>query len=414
MRTRKQEKKPAVRSGSRRKWAGASRLALFTALVCVAGCGGDGQPEGPVTRTVGKSGEADFSSIQECIGASAAGDTCLVLPGTYKETLRFGGRAIIVRSSDGPAKTIIDGRQVGTVVTFSKGEKEDTVLDGFTIQSGSATSSEGSIEHGGGIQMIAAGPTIRNCHLVGNTAQGDGGGIYCFGTGSKPVIRNVVFQGNTAGGQGGGLCALYSEPELTNCLLIANEATLGGAISARSQAKLVLNSCTIANDSPAQGWALYLKNATVETTNSIYWNSAPSGTRPVVMGLDPDQVGNTFFDLSYADLQGWPGSGVELTGGCLSSPARCATDAHGGLGMVNQDPLFVPLVQEGIEEDPRQAYYLSQTDAGQPATSACVDAGDPENDDAALRERTTRTDLQPDDNERLDLGYHYGTTSAIP
>src|ERR1700733_2518304 len=59
-----------------------------------------------------------------------------VAPGTYNETLNFNGKAITVTSSGGPKVTIIDGGNLGAVVTFTTGETNASVLSGFTIQHG--------------------------------------------------------------------------------------------------------------------------------------------------------------------------------------------------------------------------------------------------------------------------------------
>src|SRR6516164_7182077 len=67
---------------------------------------------------------ADQPTIQAAINAANSGDTVLVSPGTYYENINFNGKAITVTSSDGAAKTIIDGRAtpaVGTV-NFTSGE----------------------------------------------------------------------------------------------------------------------------------------------------------------------------------------------------------------------------------------------------------------------------------------------------
>jgi predicted outer membrane repeat protein len=403
-------------------------LCLFVLSVILnsgAGCDGSDEPEGPQTRTVGKEGDANFRTIQECINASASGDTCVVYAGTYSETIDFEGKAVTVRSSEGPEKTIIDGQERGTVVTFSQDEDDDSVLDGFTIVNGSVpwvpndteeddTDEGDPLEHGGGIEIISAAPVIQNCILLNNKAEGDGGGIYCFSTGSKPEIENVVFQGNTAGGQGGALCAVYGRPELTNCLFVDNDAADGGAVSARYSARVVLTSCTIANNSADRAWALYMKNSTVETINSIYWdNSSPQGP-PVVMDLDPDpKRGDTYFDLSYVDLQGGT-ENVESIGGCLTIPDRCTKDDHKGLGMLNVDPLFVTLEPDDPEEDqdPAQAFYLSQPPV-QSTPNSCVNAGDRSAEDAGLEETTTRTDRVADTG-MVDLGYHYEAASEAP
>ena len=50
----------------------------------------------------------DFGTIQLAIDVSSPGDVILVRPGTYIETIDFKGKAITVRSVEGPEVTIID------------------------------------------------------------------------------------------------------------------------------------------------------------------------------------------------------------------------------------------------------------------------------------------------------------------
>ncbi len=81
----------------------------------------------------------DYPTIQAGIDVAVDGDTVLVAPGTYKENIDFKGKAITVKSEQGPYVTIIDANQNGRVVTFNHGEGPGSVLDGFTIQNGLRT-----------------------------------------------------------------------------------------------------------------------------------------------------------------------------------------------------------------------------------------------------------------------------------
>jgi hypothetical protein len=69
-----------------------------------------------------------------------------------------------------------------------------------------------------------------------------------------------------------------------------------------------------------------------------------------------------------------------------------------GEGNIDADPLFVSA--------PLGEYYLSQTAAGQPVDSPCVDAGSDTAENLGLDTRTTRTD-QVGDAGIVDMGYHY-------
>ncbi|MHC4946249.1 MAG: hypothetical protein ACYTG7_24820, partial [Planctomycetota bacterium] len=73
-----------------------------------------------------------YPKIQEAINAAANGDTVLVAAGTYYERINFKGKAILVKSSDGPEVTVIYGNDIDTVVKFINGEGLDSILEGFT------------------------------------------------------------------------------------------------------------------------------------------------------------------------------------------------------------------------------------------------------------------------------------------
>lgn len=168
-----------------------------------------------------------ISSIQGAISASSAGDTILVAPGTYVESLNFLGKPITVRSSQGSAVTVIDAAMTDTVVKFETGEGANSVLEGFTLTAGRGANGTGfpsviSIAnpgYAGGIHIVNASPTIRSC-TVSNCRGGNGYGTgaafgFLFGTaaerggaggieisGGAPLIEDCRFVGNI-GGNGG-------------------------------------------------------------------------------------------------------------------------------------------------------------------------------------------------------------------
>lgn len=88
----------------------------------------------------------DYATIQAGIDAAVDGDVVLVSPGTYAENIDFQGKAIAVRSDQGPENTAIDGGGTtnGSIgVMFHSGEDYGSVIEGFTI-----TNCENAVSYG--------------------------------------------------------------------------------------------------------------------------------------------------------------------------------------------------------------------------------------------------------------------------
>lgn len=184
----------------------ASRSVLGLALISVFCLGTTAQPTVLVPD--------DFPTIQGAIDAASDGWTILVGPGTYVENLDYRSKPIILRSTDGPSVTVIDGSKpsdpdASSVVQVSNVSfLEDPVIDGFTLTGGQGTG--GGVRCGGGIFLSAASLTVVNCRILDNRAD-RGGGAYCFA--SQIVLEDTVFDNNSAGAGGG----LYFYEALVTC-----------------------------------------------------------------------------------------------------------------------------------------------------------------------------------------------------
>ena len=110
-----------------------------------------------------------FCHIQPAIITALDGDEIVVAPGTYFGSINFIGRAITLRSSDGPEMTNIDGTGFLHVVQCVTGEGSDTVLDGFNITGGNANGPCCTDNRGGGMFNANSSPTVTNCSFGGNT-----------------------------------------------------------------------------------------------------------------------------------------------------------------------------------------------------------------------------------------------------
>jgi hypothetical protein len=151
----------------------------------------------------------DQASIGAAIAAAQPGDTVVVDDGTYtgpdNRDLSFNGKDIAVRSANGPAGCIIDCQGQGRGFIFDDGETRAAVLEGFTIQNGSAPQG-----NGGGIDIaLSTSPTIRNCVFRECTSSALGGGMAVRGQ-CTPIIDRCVFIDNASFGtdessEGGGI-----------------------------------------------------------------------------------------------------------------------------------------------------------------------------------------------------------------
>ena len=229
------------------------------------------------------------TTIQASINAANNGDTVLVAPGTYVENINFHGKAITVTSSGGASVTTIDGGRNGSVVTFDSAETAQAVLNGFTIQNGSAAANTTQME-GGGIYIYSASPTITNNIIQNNTACSDGAGIAVEF--ASPLIQGNTIQNNTdsgcSGGNGGGIAiGGAASAQIIGNLIINNRrgSGNGGGISLFAAGTPTIKNNIIANNtatgiSPAaQGGGIYIVNQSdaLILQNLIYNNNAGQG-----------------------------------------------------------------------------------------------------------------------------------------
>ena len=225
----------------------------------------------------------DQPTIQAGIDAAVDGDTVLVADGTYigdgNRDLDFGGRAITVTSENGPENCIIDCE--GTWVEphrgfyFHSGETETSVVDGFTIKNG-------YVDFGGGISCFSSSPTITNCTITGNTADGDGsgGGISC--SSSSATITNCTITGNTADWSGSGISCSSSSATITNCTITGNTGAFrGGGISCYYSSPTMsptITNCTITGNTADWFGGIYCYSSSPTIQNcTISGNTAARG-----------------------------------------------------------------------------------------------------------------------------------------
>ena len=228
---------------------------------------------------------SEFATIQSAIDAATHGDTALVHPGTYVETLDFLGKEIVV-SGTAPsdsivvAGTVVDAGGAGSVVRFDSGEGPDALITGLTLTGGSGTAlgGEGSYA-GGGIYCFESSPTVRrcvvseneawcgggiclwrsnatidSCTIIGNWGTGldtaSGGGIACVDSCAPLIEESLIVGNNNNNGFGGGVAVLWgASPLLRGCEIRDNRTSgnnfVGGGIGFFESEGALLDRCRI-------------------------------------------------------------------------------------------------------------------------------------------------------------------------
>jgi hypothetical protein len=331
----------------------------------------------------------DYASVQAAIDAGQDGDTVIVQPGAYEESIVFGGKNLVVRSQDPNdpevvAATILQapaprrGATAPTVVTFAQGESPEAVLSGFTITGGGGTvpPENPGMLLGGGILCTFASPTITLNVITGNLLpiasgtgqdQDYGGGIACFS--SHAVITRNILRSNTAFA-GGAIFVQGGAPLIANNVIYDNTATAGGGVCfvyggtlanntlTGNQAEASGNVYVVTN--VAYGYCRVLNNILCDARGSRGWYR--EGSHPE----DRIAFNNLWSRTGGADVA-W-------------------TKATGDAGNISADPLFVA---------PGQRDYRLQMD------SSCINAGDPNSQAAASSDAYGNTRIVHD---RIDIG----------
>ena len=273
-------------------------------------------------------------TIQAAINAAIAGDTVLVLDGTYtgpgNRDIDFLGKNITLQSQGGPQSCIIDVAATPTnqhsAFYLHLGETNAAVIQGFTVKRGWEF-------NGPGMLLFNSSPTVRNCVFTEHNADCWGGVVY-FDSNSSPKFFDCRFTNNYSADDGGVVFGFNGSPTFTNCVFANNIApSLGGAIltfgSAANAPKLI--NCTVTGNFGSVGAAIYSNNLIIE--NSIIWGNTGGAQQIYTVS------GNTMA-VRYSNVQG----------------------GFAGVGNVSVAPQFA---NAGAGD-----YHLAPG-------SACIDAGDP-------------------------------------
>jgi hypothetical protein len=226
---------------------------------------------------------------------------------------------------------------------------------------------------------------------------GSGGGLFAFSSGA--LIENCIIGENTVRGTGGGVYFSGDPcyPILKNCLIKSNSALIGGGgVTSYWFAAPTIANCTIVENTASDP----NNSGRGEGGGLLCSYSSQTVLMDSIVWGNSGQSGNQIAVGSSSDpahLQ-WPAALTveysDIQGGRSGIALQAGRTLNWLQGNIAADPLFVA------------SYYLSQVAAGQDQTSPAVDAGSASAASRGMDQHTTRTD-KVGDAGIVDMGFHY-------
>ncbi len=304
----------------------------------------------------------DYPYIQSAIDVAVAGDTVMVADGTYtfygNIDLDLLGKAITVRSLNGPENCIIDCEGLSPGFTITSGEGRDSVVRGFTIRNG-----DDGGEGGGGLHIVDSSPTIVDCLVTQNSSSWRGGGIFLDT--SNALISRCTISGNSvqsstfgAAALGGGIYCRYDASDIDGCTVTGNTVSgehtgnSGGGLYLYSSETAVTNCLISANDADGDsggnhGGGLYCAFGVPTISHCEISGNTAHDTGGGVELSNIDTVVFTHNVIS-GNTANEEGGGIFLFGGApaeISNNLICGNHSHGIGGGVCSGAFSDPLLR---------------------------------------------------------------------
>ena len=191
----------------------------------------------------------DAPTIQVAINLAADGDTIVVAPGTYFESLSVS-KQLTIQGAGGLSGNVLNALgQFAPAITISG----DLTLEGFTITGGFVD------DRGGALRLeVDAAATLVDCELSDNEATSFGGAIYA-NTDADVDLIDCVVANNMSGNRGGAIYSNGANLTIADCELLDNMAShCGGAIYQNDGVTTMTDSLVQGNVTSDSGGGMYL------------------------------------------------------------------------------------------------------------------------------------------------------------
>ncbi|MFH2047950.1 MAG: FG-GAP-like repeat-containing protein [bacterium] len=278
----------------------------------------------------------DFPTVQEAVDYAWNLDTIVVEPDIYYENIDFGGKNIVLISSEYADETsskkqsalsfksystIIDGGNVDRVFMFENNEDDRSVIAGFIIQNGNAA--------------------------------GQGGGVFCDDS-TSPTIINNVFRENYASNGGGAISLQDCSASIKNNLIIDNSSGWwGGGVFIGGHMGEFVNNTVYGNTTVNGGGGLCFARGTPTISNNIFWGNSSSANAQEI-----DYIQTTVPTITYSVIEGgWPGDGNIYSDPMFVDPANGDFNLLTGSPCINAGDPNSPLDPDGTIADIGAYYY---------------------------------------------------------
>lgn len=299
--------------------------------------------------TVNQTLPAQFTTIQAAISVAFPGETVIVAPGFYYESLILRSGVSVV--GPGPALATIAGAGAADVPTVSiRNLSQRLRLTGFTITGGVITTAN----RGGGIDIFQSNVDVTGNIIKGNSAR-QGGAIFLSAdpanlAATTPTVTDNIITGNAAIKRGGAVFVTNAPPgaRIRHNTIDANasQEAGGGIVLSTTGTFEISNNLVTNNNSPLAGNGLFLQgtNGALDFhENDVQGNSGAN------YGGVADQTGSNG-NLSANPLYNAPGSGdYALT---AASPA---IDTGSAAGDPPRDERGIPRPLEGNGAAPNRS-----------------------------------------------------------